>query len=60
VNKVTPRLFRRYPDAEKLAQASADDIEPIIRTLGLYRAKAKPLQRCALSDLCPSKETSMM
>jgi endonuclease-3 len=47
VNKVTPQLFRHYPDAEKLAQASPGDIEPIIRTLGLYRAKAKSLQRCA-------------
>ena len=47
VNRVTPALFRRFPDAEKLAQASAADIEPMIRTLGLFRAKAKSLQRCA-------------
>jgi len=47
VNKVTPELFRRYPDAEKLAQATSSEIEPIIRSLGLFRAKAKALQRCA-------------
>jgi endonuclease-3 len=47
VNRVTPELFRRYPDAATLAQASPQDIEDIIRTLGLFRAKAKSLKRCA-------------
>jgi endonuclease III len=47
VNKVTPELFHRYPDPEKLAQANTGEIEPLIRTLGLFRAKAKSLQRCA-------------
>ncbi len=47
VNRVAPALFRRYPGAAELAQASPSEIEPIIRTLGLFRAKAKSLQRCA-------------
>ena len=47
VNKVTPELFRRYPDAEKLARADTGEIEQLIRTLGLFRAKAKSLKRCA-------------
>ena len=47
VNKVTPELFYRYPDPEKLARAARSDIEEIIRPLGLFRAKAKSLQRCA-------------
>jgi endonuclease III len=47
VNRVTPELFRRYPDPETLAQASTVDIEQIIRTLGLFRAKAKSLKECA-------------
>lgn len=47
VNKVTPELFRRYPDAAALSGASTHDIEALIRTLGLFRAKAKSLQRCA-------------
>ncbi len=47
VNKVTPALFRRYPDALALAHAPIDGIENAIRTLGLFRAKAKSLQRCA-------------
>ena len=47
VNKVTPVLFQRYPDPSALAQASLTDIESCIRTLGLFRAKAKSLKRCA-------------
>jgi endonuclease-3 len=47
VNKVTPELFRRYPDAAALADAPTADIEQMIRRLGLYRAKARSLQTCA-------------
>jgi len=47
VNRVTPELFRRYPDPQTLAEARTSDIEQIIRTLGLFRAKAKSLTRCA-------------
>ncbi len=47
VNKVTPALFERYPDPSTLSQASLSDIESCIRTLGLFRAKAKSLKRCA-------------
>jgi endonuclease-3 len=47
VNKVTPELFGRYPGPEKLARASTSDIENHIHRLGLFRAKAKSLQRCA-------------
>jgi endonuclease III len=47
VNKVTPELFRHYPGPEKLARASTYAIENHIRRLGLFRAKAKSLQRCA-------------
>ena len=47
VNRVTPELFRRYPDPASLAQASTADIESIIRSLGLFCAKAKSLKECA-------------
>ncbi len=47
VNKVTPILFHLYPDPESLAQAPRQEIEAVIRTLGLFHAKAKSLQRCA-------------
>jgi endonuclease-3 len=41
VNMVTPELFRRYPDAESLANAQQEDVEEIVRTTGFYRNKAK-------------------
>jgi endonuclease III len=47
VNRVTPELFRRYPDPEALALAPTGEIEQIIRILGLFRAKAKSLKECA-------------
>ena len=47
VNKVTPALFRRFPTPLALSHAALTEIESIIRTLGLFRAKAKSLKRCA-------------
>ena len=47
VNKVTPDLFRCYPTPLALSAASQADIESLIRTLGLFRAKARSLKRCA-------------
>ena len=47
VNKVTPELFRRFPDAKALSQADPAEIESLIRSLGLFRTKAKSLRRCA-------------
>lgn len=41
VNSVTGELFAKYGDANKLANANQDDIENIIRPIGLYRMKAK-------------------
>lgn len=43
VNKVTPRLFERYPDPASLAAASQVELEEIIHSLGFYRNKAKNL-----------------
>ena len=47
VNKVTPELFRHYATPLALSEASQADIESLIRTLGLFRAKARSLKRCA-------------
>ena len=41
VNAATPALFARYPDAPSMAQATPDDVEPLIKSIGLYRNKAK-------------------
>ena len=47
VNKVTPALFKRYPDAERLAAANHEDVEQLIGSLGLYRNKTKSIIKCA-------------
>ena len=47
VNKATPGLFQAFPDPETLAQASVEEIIPKIKTIGLYRNKAKNIKACA-------------
>lgn len=41
VNKVTPKLFGKYPDAFSLAEARQEDVEELIRTIGMYRTKSR-------------------
>lgn len=41
VNKVTPALFAKYPDAAALSQADPDDVAEYIRSIGMYRTKSK-------------------
>lgn len=43
VNRVTPQLFAAWPDAAALAQARPAQVEATIRSLGLYRNKARSL-----------------
>ncbi len=43
VNRATPALFRRWPDAAALARARPAEVERAIRTLGLFRTKARNL-----------------
>jgi endonuclease-3 len=43
VNMVTPALFARYRTAQDYAQARQADVEDLIRTIGLFRAKAANL-----------------
>ena len=40
VNMVTPVLFRRFPDAEALANAGQEEVEEIVRSTGFFRNKA--------------------
>lgn len=40
VNSVTPYLFSKYPDACSLANAEVEDVEKIIKPIGLYHNKA--------------------
>lgn len=41
VNKITPKLFEKYPDPQHLKEADIKDVEAILRTLGLYKNKAR-------------------
>lgn len=41
VNLATPALFGAYPDAHALAAATPEEVEPYIKTIGLYRTKAR-------------------
>ncbi|WP_071188335.1 endonuclease III [Trichormus sp. NMC-1] len=53
VNKVTPALFGRFPDAESLANADLSELEELVRSTGFYRNKAKNIQgacRMIVSD----------
>ncbi len=47
VNKVTPILFQRFPDARALAEADLAEIKQIIKPTGYYNAKANNIQKCA-------------
>ena len=51
VNKVTPVLFAKYPDAASLAAADISDLEDTIRSCGLYHSKAANIKKCAQSIL---------
>lgn len=41
VNKVTPALFAKFPDAKALANAEIDDVIACIKSIGLYQNKSK-------------------
>jgi endonuclease III len=44
VNKVTPALFAKFPDARSMADADILDIEELVRSTGFYHNKAKNIQ----------------
>ena len=41
VNKVTPKLFEKYPTPLDLMNADISEVENLIRAIGLYKNKAK-------------------
>jgi endonuclease-3 len=41
INKLTPALFAKYPDATALAGANQADVEKLIASSGFFRQKAK-------------------
>lgn len=51
VNKVTPALFKAFPTPADYAAASPAELEPYIRSIGLFRSKAKSIH-AAMTEVC--------
>lgn len=51
VNKVTPALYAKYPDAKRLAAADQEDVIELIRTIGMYKTKSRNIIRLS-QELC--------
>ena len=47
VNKVTPALFEKYPTPDALAAASEEDLQEILRRIGMYKTKARNIKKLA-------------
>lgn len=47
VNKVTPEIFKRYPEAKDIANLSEAELETLIKSCGFYKTKSKNLKRTA-------------
>ena len=43
VNMVTPALFNRFPDLNAFSDADVNQVEPFIRSCGLYKTKARDI-----------------
>jgi len=66
VNKVTPVLFGKYPEPKDLMVADVTDVEQIIKSVGLFRNKAKNIIKTArivhedLNDVVPTDRKGIM
>ena len=47
VNKATPALFKTFQNVEDYANATTNEIEPFISSIGLFHSKAKSIQMSA-------------
>jgi endonuclease-3 len=43
VNKTTPALFAKYPDAKRMSLAKVSEIEKLVQPTGFYKNKAKAI-----------------
>jgi len=46
VNIIVEQLYEKYPDVNALADASAEDIEKIVRPCGLGKTKSRDINAC--------------
>lgn len=51
VNRITPELFQDFPGIEEIAASSPPQIEPYIKSCGLFRNKAKNIHGSAVKIL---------
>lgn len=58
VNRVTPELFNKFPTPELLMNANQEEVEDLIKTIGLYRSKAKNI--IGLSKILVEKHNSVV
>jgi endonuclease-3 len=47
VNMVTPELFKKYPNPQKLSQAKLEDVQETIKSINFFRNKSKSLITCS-------------
>lgn len=47
VNKVTPALFKRFPDPKSYLGADISEVEELVKSTGFYKNKAKNIKACA-------------
>jgi len=45
VNKVTPKLFEKYPTPSALADAEPEEVQEMVRSTGFYRRKTESIQK---------------
>lgn len=55
VDEVLPSLFARFPHVQDVADAPVEEIEESIRSIGLYKNKARNMKLCC-SKLCEQYE----
>ncbi|MBQ7845192.1 MAG: endonuclease III [Clostridia bacterium] len=48
VNKVTPAVFARYPDAHAMAEARLDDLFPMVKSCGFKSKASNIIETCRL------------
>lgn len=51
VEEVLPSLWERFPTVKDMAKADVEEIEAAIRTIGLYKNKAKNMKKCCTQIL---------
>lgn len=48
VNKVTPALFKKFPNIEAFCNAEIEEIEELVHSCGFFRAKARDIKNMCI------------